>query len=362
MAAPSVVEDGDVGCDLHRALERAEFVNAAVQRIRLHDEDLDDMVCGLPRRLAEMVDKHAKGDARLDRLVAHDTQRSEQAKRMHEELDEEFREFRAWNVLEPRSWMWRTMHKLGFYLSVILSFLRRRRASASRRRPAWTTGHGEVDPDFVSSDFFPEGGLARFNPLRVSSGSLELRAEDTAGPTLRNEGTAPLQAKKRDDSDEQVSDVTELPAPGLNGSSRKSDRVSRRESQRSEGLRSEGLRSEGLRIEGLGSETQMSAAQRREPQRNGGRRRESRRRSRPKSAKVVGGVGWGTTADNGGSPKHRRAQSADAAAEEEAAGVNEDGEKKPSWAQHVRQDLSAIGRDSSTDFWASFGAASAKRS
>lgn len=363
----SVVDlEADLVGELQRALERAEAVEAAVQRIRAQDDELDDMVCGLPKRLAELVDKHAKGDARLDRQVAHDSQRSEHTKRMHEELDEEFREFRAWNVLEPRFWIWRSLYKLGFYLSVILSFLfvvpftalysktlrffrnRRRRASSKPRRPAWTTGHGEVDPDFVSSDFFPEGGLARFNPLRLSSGSLELAPEHTPDSAVFCDDSTRLRAKERDDSDERVSDVTDFRAPTGNGASHHADKSSSRNSQKSDGLRSE------TQVSGA----QSSNAHRRESHRNGARRPPSKRKGRPKSAKGTGRTPahneWGNTRDNGSSSRHRRAQSVGGPAEVE--GGDEEREKKPSWAQHEKLDFSAIGRDSSTDFWASFGA------
>ncbi len=182
----------DDSFNIEQLLERVEFVHSAATREWKKEEDeLADMVEKLHEHMDAVADRYAEGKAQVDRCISIDTQRSENVKRKHEELIEEFRENFS-SLVEPRSFFWRTLDKVGFYITLILSFTfvvpltacysktlrfirtRRRRFSNSRERPAWTTGHGEVEPDFVSSDFFGEGGLASLavSPLRRTSSSL----------------------------------------------------------------------------------------------------------------------------------------------------------------------------------------------
>lgn len=176
---------------IERLLERVELVHSAASnsKWKKEEDELADMVENLHEHMESVANRYTEAKARIDRYISVDTQRSENVKRKHEELSEEFHENFS-SLVEPRSFIWRTIDKVGFYITLILSFVlvvpltacysktlrfirtRRRRFSNSRRRPAWTTGHGEVEPDFVPSDFFGEGGLAHMAVSRFSSGSV----------------------------------------------------------------------------------------------------------------------------------------------------------------------------------------------
>lgn len=324
---------------LERVVRRADAVEYEARALRTKDDELADMVTGLTQRLHELVRKSEAGEEKLDRLVEYDSQRSGQTKRMHEELEDEFREFNNWHVLEPRSWMWRTLYKLGFYVSVLLSFMfvvpftaiyskalrfknRRLRASSRRERPAWTTGHGEIEPDFVSSDFFPEGGLARLNPLRLSSGSLVVVPAERSAEESADSAQVVVQPMK-EENEERSGVAPSNGKPAMNSESHVGEQKSEKSSR---------------------------------PKR---RSAESSARNVRRFSRDDNGSTERTVANE--STKHRRSQSANSV-DTSVARSQLEGATKPSWALHDNRDFNAIELDSSSDFWAIFNNASPSKS
>lgn len=335
--APAAAASGQ----LSGLISRTDAVVARLRAASERENELAERVAHLASRLAEVVEKHASADKRLDELLEVDTQRSEDVKRRHEDLSREFSEFKAWNVLDSKSWIASVVGKVAIFVGSALSFLfflpftalysktlrffrnRRRRGSPAARRPPWATGSGEIGTDF-------SGVLDEINANSWATG---FGATDSASDSL-SFGSVGSPTGKTDSPVGVLVDADDKLAGNGGTRSTKPEKGPRQRKGLRPGKAESKLEASGRRT-GTGAE-QSSASTR-----------------QPADASADGGQLIASDDESKADGKQKGA----------SKGRKKKMKRKPSWTLDVNQEEGfEIGPDTSGDFWGAFGTPGASSS
>lgn len=330
---------------------RADAVTAGVNAAKARGNELADRVSELAQRLTELVQKHTEEDQRLDRMLAFDTQRSEEVKRRHEELISDFTEFNNWYAVEPSSWIWRMLQNVGFYLvfaivvqitalySKISQLLRNRqrrrprnarRAALRRQRHETSTSPSPPIRTSRSADAITTDNKTPHTQL---SGSDEQRS-----PVL------PLSKKETDALSRRINQKVKSPVPAKRGGVKPSPSAGHIE-----------LRSRRKVQEHTQPLEQEPAPSSRRERMSSERKEKTERDERALPDRASSPPRQKTRRRTGKSEQHgnRPGEEADLTAEEESRSLRK--EKKPSWTLHSSQDeFVGLTDMSPNDFWGAF--------